>query len=116
MGKRKAKVESSDEEVVDLDDDASDSDYVVEEKPKRSRTQSASPRKSPAKKRPPPRPKVTEVETQPDGFVLYPPSLIYRCSLPFYACMHVTVQQCCKASGHRLKPALKGGRPVQDPR
>lgn len=78
MGKRKAKVESSDEEVVDLDDDASDSDFVVEEKPKRPRSQSASPRKTPAKKRPPPRPKVTEVETQPDGFVLYPPSLIYR--------------------------------------
>lgn len=80
MGKRKPKQETS-ADFIDDDDEGSDPDFVVEEKPEKSRKtptkQEAS--GSPKKKRDPPPPRVTEPQTQPDGWTLHPPSLIYRC-------------------------------------
>jgi hypothetical protein len=100
MVKRKTKKADSDDFIDDGDDD-NDADFVAEKKPKKPRKTPTKPAKqedagsptndpakqeassSPKKKRAPAAPKVTEPQTQPDGFVLHPPSLIYRwvCSL-----------------------------------
>jgi bifunctional polynucleotide phosphatase/kinase len=79
MGKRKVKDEEP--EIIDIDDgeEGSDSEYAPP-KPKQRKTPTPTKdgKKSPARKREPPRPKVTETQTTDDGWTLHPPSLIYK--------------------------------------
>lgn len=95
MVKRKTKKADSDDFIDDGDED-NDADFVAEKKPKKPRKtpvkqakqeEASSPTEDPAKqedasspkkKRAPAAAKLSEPQTQPDGFVLHPPSLIYK--------------------------------------
>lgn len=106
MGKRKVKDEEADDVVeLDINTDSSDEYVAPAAKQRKTPTKKADGKKSPAKKREPPRRKVTETQTGDDGWTLKPPSLVYKCAgmtIPCISCISSTCTHACQ-TGSKLR-------------
>lgn len=98
MGKRKVKDEEP--ELIDAGVSGRDSEHQAPQaKQRRTPTKKGDAKASPARKREPARPKVTETQTGADGWTLHPPSLIYKYGGHARAMAHACMYACRMLGG-----------------